>query len=268
MVTLNMSRCFPCRSRLLLNQSWCLLRCSWCSLSHLLEQPPGSRRSRIGAVVIVRARARDSWVHSRRGSLSVTLCTFFLLIFKDGGAELIISCNFKDKRIARCSLVKSDFTSLSDDVSINNQHTVRFRVRSITEKNTVRRARLKLIKISIFQHKAPAIENSEMVNTGLASKPQLIRSHVHESTQENAVGHVTSGVNRLSPVFARSPMLIEHRSRHFNQHPILPLYNSILLWSVGRRILVFKPLITAKDIKTSVFEFCAIVRADRSHGLG
>src|SRR6185369_8414995 len=140
-----------------------------------------------------------SWVHNTRGSLSLVICSFFLLIFKDGGAELIISCNFKYRRIERCSLVESDFTSLSDDVSINNQHTVRSRVRSITEKNTVRRARLKLVKISIFQHKALATENSEMVNTGLASKPQLIRSHVHESTQENAVGYVTSGVNHLSP---------------------------------------------------------------------
>src|SRR6185312_8578919 len=119
-------------------------------------QPPGSRRSQVGAVVIVRARGRDSWVHSTRGSLSVAICSFFLLIFKDGGAELIISCNFKNRRIAWCSLVESDFTSLSDDVSVNNQHTVRYRVRTITEKNTIRRARLKLIKSSIFQHKAPA----------------------------------------------------------------------------------------------------------------
>ena len=139
-------------------------------------------------------------------------------------------------------------------------------MRCITKKNAVRRARLKLIKF--FQHKTPATENSEMVNTGLASKSQLIRGPVHESTQENTVGHVSSGVNRLSPVFARSPMLIEHHPRHLNQCPILPLYNSILLWSVGRRILVFKPLITAKGIKTSVFEFCAIVTADHSHGLG
>ena len=107
-----------------------------------------------------------------------------------------------------------------------------------------------------------------MVNTGLASKSQLIRIPVHESTQENAVGHATSGVNRLSPVFARSHMLIEHRPHHLNQRPILPLYNSILLWSVGRRILVFKPLITAKGVKMSVFEFCAIITANRSHGLG
>ena len=107
-----------------------------------------------------------------------------------------------------------------------------------------------------------------MINTGLASKPQLIRSPMHESTQENAVRHITSGVNRLSPVFARSPMIIKHHPHHLNQRPILPLYNSILLWSVGRTILVFEPLITAKGVKTSVFELCAIVTADRSHGLG
>jgi len=135
-------------------------------------------------------------------------------------------------------------------------------------KNVVRRARLKLIKISFFQHKTPATENSEMVNMGLASKSQLIRSLVHESTQENAVGHITSGIDRLSPVLSRSPMLVEHRPRHLNQRSILPFSNSILLWSVGGRILVFEPLITAKGVKTSVFEFCAIITANRSHGLG
>ena len=63
-------------------------------------------------------------------------------------------------------------------------------------------------------------------------------------------------------------MLIEHRPHHLNQRPILPFYNSILLWSVGRRVLVFKILITAKGVKTSVFELCAIVTANSSHGLG
>src|SRR6185503_2888546 len=118
-------------------------------------------------------------------------------------------------------------------------------MRCITEKNTVRRSRLKLIKISFFQHKTPATENSEMVNTGLASKSQLIRSLVHESTQGNAVGHITSGIDCLSPVLSRSPMLVEHRPSHLNQRPILPLYNPIQLWSVRGRILVFKILITA-----------------------
>ena len=63
-------------------------------------------------------------------------------------------------------------------------------------------------------------------------------------------------------------MLIEHRLSHLNQRPIHPLYNPILLWSVGGRILVFKTLITAKGVKMSIFEFCAIVTANRSHGLG
>ena len=85
---------------------------------------------------------------------------------------------------------------------------------------------------------------------------------------ENTVGHITSGIDGLSPVLSRSPMLIEHRPRHLNQRPILPFYISILLWSVGRRVLVFKTLITAKGVKMSIFEFCAIVTANRSHGLG
>ena len=63
-------------------------------------------------------------------------------------------------------------------------------------------------------------------------------------------------------------MLIEHRPSHLNKHPILPLYNPILLWSVGGRILAFDTLITAKGVKTSISEFCAIVIADLSHGLG
>ena len=60
-------------------------------------------------------------------------------------------------------------------------------------------------------------------------------------------------------------MLIEHRPSHLNQRPF---YNSILLWSVGGRVLVFKTLITAKGVKTSIFELCAIVTANRSHGMG
>ena len=63
-------------------------------------------------------------------------------------------------------------------------------------------------------------------------------------------------------------MLVEYRPRHLNQRPILPFYNSILLWSVGRRVLVFKTLITAKGVKTRVFEFCVIITANCSHGLG
>ena len=62
--------------------------------------------------------------------------------------------------------------------------------------------------------------------------------------------------------------LPKHIPMHLNQRPILPFYNSILIWSVGGRVLVFKTLITAKGVKTSIFEFCAIVTANRSNGLG
>ena len=100
------------------------------------------------------------------------------------------------------------------------------------------------------------------------NKTAILRRSNIQSTQENTIGHTTSGVNRLSSVLSRSPMLIKHRPSHLNQRPILPLYNPILLWSVGGRILVFKTLITAEGVKMSIFEFCAIITVNRSHGLG
>jgi len=56
-VTLNVSWCLPWRSRLPLNSSWGLLRCSQCRLRRLLEQTPSSGRRGIGAV---------SWSRRRR----------------------------------------------------------------------------------------------------------------------------------------------------------------------------------------------------------
>ena len=88
------------------------------------RSPLGSGCSRVGAVIIVRARREGGWVHSTRGSHNITLRSFFLLIFKDEGAELILSRNFNDRIIARCSLVESDFTSLSDDVSISTRYAL------------------------------------------------------------------------------------------------------------------------------------------------
>jgi len=63
-------------------------------------------------------------------------------------------------------------------------------------------------------------------------------------------------------------MLIKHRPSHLNNRPILPFYNTILLWCVVGRILVFKTLIIAKGVKMSIPEFCAIVTVDSSHAMG
>jgi hypothetical protein len=82
------------------------------------------------------------------------------------------------------------------------------RVRSITKKNTIRRPRLKLVQITLFQNKALASKHSKVAYLRWSSELQLIRSLLHESTMKNAIWNIARGVDRFGPISPRSPMLI------------------------------------------------------------
>ena len=103
------------------------------------------------------------------------------------------------------------------------------RVRSITKKNTVGRPGLELVQNTLFQNEALASKYSKVAYLGWSSESQLIRSLLHESSKENAIGNMARGVDRFGPISPRSPMLIEHRPSHLNKGPILALNNTILL---------------------------------------
>jgi hypothetical protein len=49
---------------------------------------------------------------------------------------------------------------------------------------------------------------------------EFVESFLLESKKENAIGQMTSDINRLGPILPRSPVLIEHRPTH--------LYNTIV----------------------------------------
>jgi len=85
--------------------------------------------------------------------------------------------------------------------------------------------------------------------------------------KKNAVRDIASGIDRLCPILPRSPILIKHGPSHLHKSAILPLYNTILLWCIGRRILVVQTLVTAKGIKTSIPKFCFIVTPYSPHGM-
>jgi len=78
---------------------------------------------------------------------------------------------------------------------------------------------------------------------------------------------MASGVDCLSPISPRSPMLIEHRPSHFNQSPIFALNNTVLLGDIRRGKLVLEAQRRAKGFKMSILEFCAFVIMNRSHGI-
>jgi len=139
-------------------------------------------------------------------------------------------------------------------------------MQSIAKKITIRAARLKFVQmLPLLEHKALGPKWSQVTQLGLLTKPQLIRGLTKVSSEKNAVGNVTGGVNRLSPEMPRSPMLIKHCPGHLNQSAVLALNHTVLWGSVRSRILVIKNLVTAKGIKMRVFEFSSIVRANCSH---
>ena len=132
------------------------------------------------------------------------------------------------------------------------------RVRSITKKNTVGRPGLKLVQITLFQDEAFASKHLEVTYRQWSSESQLIRSLLHESLKENAIGDMASCVDRLGPISPRSPVLIEHRPSHLNKGPILALNNTILLGDIRRGKLMLEAQRSTKDFKMSILEFCGL----------
>jgi hypothetical protein len=62
-------------------------------------------------------------------------------------------------------------------------------------------------------------------------------------------------------------MLIKHHQSHPTQGFVFPFHNTILGMRILTRKLVFKTQIMEKGFETRVFEFQAIVIADRSYGI-
>ena len=100
-----------------------------------------------------------------------------------------------------------------------------------------------------------------------SSESQLIRSLLHESSKENAIGNMARGVDRFGPISPRSPVLIEHRPSHLYKGPILALNNAILIGDIRRGKLMLEAQRSTKGFKMSILEFCAIVTTNCSTGI-
>jgi hypothetical protein len=62
-------------------------------------------------------------------------------------------------------------------------------------------------------------------------------------------------------------MLIEHRPSHLTQGFVFPFHHAILGRRIRTRKLMFKTQVMAKGFEARVFEYRAIVTADRSYGI-
>jgi hypothetical protein len=64
---------------------------------------------------------------------------------------------------------------------------------------------------------------------------------LEDSVKIESVDGVASGVDCLCPKPIGGFVVLMHGSRHVPKSSILPLYNTILLWCVGRRELMLDP---------------------------
>jgi hypothetical protein len=89
-------------------------------------------------------------------------------------------------------------------------------MRDVSKQNAIRRVRLKLIKISMFQNKAFASKRPEVRDRRLSTKAKLKRGQMQNRVKEDSIRNIASGANSIGPKSPRSPMLIEHCTRHLN----------------------------------------------------
>jgi hypothetical protein len=94
--------------------------------------------------------------------ITIILSSTILLVLKDLLANFVVTCTLKDKRIACLGLVEGNLASLHDYVSIKVEHTKCSRMTSITQENPIREPRLKLIKPTLLENKAPTTKGLEM----------------------------------------------------------------------------------------------------------
>jgi hypothetical protein len=89
-------------------------------------------------------------------------------------------------------------------------------MRGVSEQNAIKRARLKLVKITTFQNKAFASKGPEVRDRILSTKSKLKEGQKQNRAQEDPIRNIASGTNSIGPKAPRSPMLIEHRPSHLN----------------------------------------------------
>jgi hypothetical protein len=89
-------------------------------------------------------------------------------------------------------------------------------MRGVSKQNAIKRARLKFIKISLFQNKAFAFKWPMMRDRRLTTKPKLKGSQVQNQAQEDSIRDIIRSANSIGPKAPRSPMLIEHHPSHLN----------------------------------------------------
>src|ERR1044072_6118501 len=112
------------------------------------------------------------------------------------------------------------------------------------------------------QYIADTTKRMEIRDVGLFVLPQFIWSLIQNWSYRNSVLNITRCVYSFCPKVLCHVSLLNHGASHLLQIYILPLYNSILLWSSRAGEIMGYAIRIKQILKVLVFELSAMISSD------
>src|ERR1044072_8303564 len=110
-----------------------------------------------------------------------------------------------------------------------------------------------------IQYIADTTKRIKIRDVGLFVLPQFIRSLIQNRPYGNLVLNITCCVYSFYPEVLCHVSFLNHGASHFLQCPILPLYNSILLWSSRAGEVMGYAIGIKKILKVFIFKFSTMI---------
>src|ERR1044072_1980647 len=113
-----------------------------------------------------------------------------------------------------------------------------------------------------IQYIADTTKRMKIRDVGLFVLPQFIRSLIQNWPYRNSILNITSCFYSFCPKMLCHVSLLNHGASHLLQCPILPLYNSILLWSSRAGEIMGYAIRIEKILKVLVLELSTMIASD------
>src|ERR1044072_8900172 len=113
-----------------------------------------------------------------------------------------------------------------------------------------------------IQYIADTTKRMKVRDVGLFVLPQFIRSLIQNWSYRNSVLNITRCVYSFCPKVLCHVSLLNHGASHLLQSLILPLYNSILLWSSRAREIMGDAIRIKKILKVLVLKLSTMIASD------
>src|ERR1044072_9182825 len=114
-----------------------------------------------------------------------------------------------------------------------------------------------------IQYIADTTKRMKVRDVGLFVLPQFIWSLIQNWSYRNYVLNITCCVYSFCPKVLCHVSLLNHCASHLLQSPILPLYNSVLLWNSRAGEIMGYAIRIKKILKVFIFKISTMIEGFR-----